>query len=722
MAGWIVKCIPFLIILQISSIWAQKQFTIEDIFGTSKFDTKTLSQVQWAPNSQAFTCYEKDEESGHRLIKLVNVARGEPSILISSDDIPDLSEPQREKRFTLPNYRWAPDGKSILLPNTHDLALVTLPDKALRQLTDDQDEERDPTFSPDSRYIAYLKDWNLHILSIQTGVETSLTKQGTEDLLVGRFDWVYEEEFGIRTGFEWSPDSKSIAYFQLDTSHEINFPIVDFIPVHNTVEYLKYPKAGERNAIVRIGVVSLQTKKTVWMDTGDQPDQYIPRIHWLPDGRHVAIQRLNRTQNKLDLILADVRTGKSRVILTDEDKNGWVDHPEKLFFLKSQPLFIWPSERSNWNHLYLYDTDGKKIRSLTSGNWNVVEVLHVDEANSWIYFIGTKASPLERQLYRVSLDGKRFERLSQEAGTHSVRMSEDGQYYLDVFSNIETPTRTTLHRTDGTVVRLIKESDIPALDGYALSLPEFLTIPTQDGFECNAYLMKPVDFDPARQYPVIVYTYGCPGTQVVLNSWRNGKGSLYNQLWLQNGYLVFGLDNRGMDNMGNDFKNGVYRDLSKGLEDQIAGVRYLKSLPFVDASRIGIRGWSGGGWMTCLAMTKGTGYFRAGVAVASVTDLRNYDTIWMERYMGLPDDNPEGYAESNVLNYAGDLEGSLLLIHGAADDNVHFSNTMQLVQALQDSGKTFEMMVYPNKKHSIRGQQTRVHLYQKMTDFFLKNL
>lgn len=714
--------IALVLLISVSCAWGQKRLTIEAICGASKFSPRTLGQVQWIPHTPAFTHFKSDSASGRVMIERIDAESGASSILIDSDAFPDLEPPRREKRFALPSYHWAPDGRSVLLPNTHDLVLIRLPEKTRVRLTDDQAEERDPAFSPDGETIAYLKNGNLHVFDLRRNREIPLTRHGTDALLIGRFDWVYEEEFHIRTGFAWSPDSRSIAFFELDTSPEPPTPIVDFLPLENTVTHIKYPKAGQPNAVVRIGVASLSSKKTVWMDTGGEPDSYIPRIHWLPDGRGLLIQRLNRLQNRLDLLLADARTGESRVILTEKDESGWVDFPEDILFLERTDRFLWLSERSGWSHLYLCGMDGNPVRVLTSGAWNVTEVEHIDETGGWVYFTATEAGPLERQLYRVPLNGGPAQRISSGPGAHSVQFSECGRYYLDVFSNVATPPRTSLHRPDGSLVRVVESGEIPELNGYALSPPEFLILKTDDGLRLNAFLMKPADFDPSRKYPVLVTTYGCPGTQVVRNAWSHGLGDLYHQFLLQNGFLVFGLDNRGMAQMGNDFKNLAYRDLSSGLEDQILGVRYLKNLPFVDSTRVGIWGWSGGGWMTCLAMTKGAGHFKAGAAVAPLTDLRNYDTIWMERYMGLPDGNPEGYAACNVLEHAGDLQGSLLLIHGAVDDNVHFANTMQLVHALQEAGKSFDLMVYPDKKHSIRGEKARIHLYKKMTDFFLKNL
>jgi dipeptidyl-peptidase-4 len=633
----------------------------------------------------------------------------------------------RQKRFTLPNYIWSPDGESILLPHESDLFLSDPETGVTRRLTQDSEEERDPVFSPDGKKLAYLKNDNLCRLYVATGREIQLTQHGGKDMLIGRFDWVYEEEFGIRTGFAWSPDARRIAYFELDQSPEPVFPVVDFEPVHNTVTPLRYPKAGDPNALVRIGVVSSDGGETGWMDLGSEKDIYIPRIIWFPDSRRLAVQRLNRKQNRLDLLEADAATGRTRVMLTETDPYGWVDVQEHPVFLKHKPGFLWLSQRDNWNHIYLYDDySSRESQPLTQGNWDVTQIVQVDEKSGYVYFMATEASVIERHLYRVRLDGTGFERLTRDPGTHDIQMAPGASFFIDVFSNVETPPRTALHRSDGRQMRVLEKGEIESLKRFRLPLPEFFYLNTDDGLRLNAFIMKPRDFDPDKKYPVLMNVYGVPvdlkGTQIVENNWYSGKGDLWHQMLLQKGYLIFAVENRGTAFLGDDFQNRVYGDLSKGLEDQVRAAKYLKTLPYVDSTRIGIWGASGGGYMTCLAMTKAAGIFKAGIAVSSVTDLSNYDTIWTERYMGLPEENPAGYRASNPLNFVPAYRGGLLLIHGASDDNVHLSNTMQLARRLQAADKPFSMMVYPNQGHGIHGAGYRAHSINLMTEFILKQL
>ena len=717
-------CAICVLFLSIPIGYPQKALTVEDIFGTDQYLPKELRNVQWSQEGDAFTYYEYESSIRRRLIKQYDLRTGKLTVLIDSDQVDVLRPESQEKRFVVPNYTPSPTGETILLPSRGDLYLYIIESGETKRLTDDPLEERDPRFSPDGKKIAYLKNHNLVILDLASGLETALTDQGTEDLLIGRFDWVYEEEFDIRTGFFWSPDSRFIAYFELNQTLEPEFPIVDFIPVYNRVQTMRYPKAGGQNGTVQIGVVSINDGKTIWMNTGRETDIYIPRIAWLNDSRHLAIQRLNRDQNRLDLLIGDVTTGESRLILTEEDPEGWVDYVKDWAFLKDNRHLIWPSERSNWNHLYLYDLQGNLIRQLTRGNWDVVKLIHVDETKEVVYFIGTEKSSIERHLYKIGLDGKEFQRLTEEEGWHDIAMSPDGANYLDVFSNITTPPRTALYQSSGRQVKMIESGEIEALKGILLGKVEFLTIITDDGLELNAFMIKPENFHPEHLYPVLVYTYGGPSSQRVENSWCMNRTTfyLYHQLMAQKGYIIFCVDNRGTGLKGNDFKNRVYRNIGLAVTDEIQGAKYLHTLQYVDSSRIGIWGWSGGGYMTCMAMTKGARYFKVGVAVAPLIDLRNYDTIWIERYMDQPQDNVNGYEESNPITHINQYQGGLLLIHGTADDNVHLSNTMQMAYALQNAGKAFDLMIYPGKLHDIEGYGTQVHLFHKITDYFLNNL
>jgi dipeptidyl-peptidase-4 len=708
-------------ILLLSSLaFGQKNLTVEDIYGTVKFAPKFLSSVQWIPGDKAFTYTER--ESGILKLFYHDIRTGKRILLLDSDKIPQLENPKREKRYTISNYIWSPDGKKILLPSGTDIYLYNVKTKTVTQLTDDSAEERDPTFSPDGKKIAYLKNWNLYVLDIASKIEKKLTTHGREDVLIGRFDWVYEEEFGIRTGFFWSPDSRKIAFFELNQAHETDFPVVDFIPVHNPPNLMKYPKSGDPNAVVWIGVVSADDGDIVWMDIGSNKDIYIPRIAWLNDSQQLAIQRLNRDQNKLYLLFGHVETGKTRLILTEYDPEGWVDPCDQWSFLKDNKHFVWSSERSNWRHLYLYTLDGVPVRQITDGNWAVTQLAGVDEKRKTITFVSTKKKDIERHIYIIDFDGKNLKRLSQEDGFHTINSSPDHQYYINIFSNYFTPPRTTLHRADGRLIRTLESGTIKALEEIELAAPNFFKVETEDGYTLNAMMIKPVDFDPQKKYPILVYNYPGPGAQRVQNNWYRGMGNLWHQMMTQKGYIIFTMDGRGSGFKGKAFKNILYRNMGRGITDQINGAKYLQTLSYVDPDRIGIWGWSGGGWGACMALTKGADYFKTGAAVASVTDFRNYDTIWTERYMGQPDDNPEGYAESNPITYVDNYKRGLLLIHGSSDDNVHLSNAMQLAYALQNARKPFQMMIYPRKDHSIRGSDTRIHLFNTITEFFLKNL
>jgi dipeptidyl-peptidase 4 len=701
--------------------FGQKALTVEDIYDSDKFSGPYLSAFEWRPDGKAFSYVHKDSATGRSALVLQEVTGGKQAVMIDSARSPVAFDGRREKRFSVPGYSWFPDSRRLLLDSQSDLYCYDTVDSSLTRLTADSLEKRDPAVSPDNRKIAYLKRNNLAVLDIASKKEKRLTKQGTDDVLVGRFDWVYEEEFSIRTGFAWSPDSKRIAYWELDATAEPRFPIVDFIPIRNEVEWMRYPKAGDSNATVRIGIVAADGGKTKWMDIGREKDIYIPRVQWMPGSNTLAIQRLNRKQNRLDLLFADPESGKSRVVLSETDSSGWVDCNDMVRFLKDG-RFVWGSERTGRMHLYLVSRDGTEVRPLTGGDWDVTDLCGVSEKENSVFFESTRQSVLERHLYRAPLSGGTAERLTPAEGTHSIQMSPDCGAYTDRFSSVGSAPQTALCRADGVNLRALLPGGIPALKEYRLAVPEFLTVRTADGLDLDAMLLKPADFDSARKYPVLIYTYGGPASHIVSNSWSDGMGDLWHQLMLQKGYLVFRLDNRGTFGHGNAFMNRVYRNMGEGASDQVEGVKFLRSLSYVDSNRIGIWGWSGGGWMTCLCLTKWAGWFKAGVAVAPVSDLRNYDTIWTERYMGKPQDNPLGYDESNPVRFVDRYRGGLLIAHGASDDNVHAANSMQLAFGLQNAGKPLQMMVFPRKHHGIEGKKAHVHLFRAMTDFLLNNL
>jgi dipeptidyl-peptidase-4 len=717
------------LLLLFSFVFAQekKRLTLEDIFASNALTPKSIQGVQWVPGEAAFTYLKAGDIYKH------DVVSGKETLVLAGKS---LALKAGNEPVQIAGCEWSSDRKYLLIAGNMrkiwrhstegQFFIYELATKKWRPLSGIAGPQRCAKFSPDGGKAGFVRFNNIFMVDLATGVETQLTTDGSDDIINGQFDWVYEEEFSIADGWRWSPDSKKIAFWRLDQARVKAFPLEDMMPLYPKIFWLKYPKAGEQNALVQIGVLSLETNQTKWMDLGEETDIYIPRIQWTPDPRILSIQRLNRLQNKLDLLFADVNSGATRVVLSDTDP-CWVDVTDDLIFLGERnpahrEQFIWTSERSGYRHAYLYDYNGRLIYPLTNGEWEITELHGVDETAGWLYFSGKKDSPIERHVYRISLDGKNFERLSQRSGWHSSNFSPDFKYVIGTFSDAQTPPQISLRKTDGALVRWLEKNESLPLAQYQLVYPKFLTVKTSDdGTLLNAWIMKPTNFDSTKKYPVIVYCYGGPGAQDVVNSW-GGRRYLWHQMMTEKGYLIFCIDGRGTGGRGKKFKNLAYGDLGKwSTHDQIEGAKYLASLPYVEASRIGIWGHSGGGYLTCMAMTKGAPYFKVGIARAPVTDFRLYDTIWTERYMGLPKDNEAGYKSTSVLTYVDRLQGKLLLVHGMADDNVHTQNTVQLQDALQAANKQFDAMYYHGRNHRISGGNTDLHLHTLMTEFFVKN-
>jgi len=531
-------------------------------------------------------------------------------------------------------------------------------------------------------------------------------------------DWVYPEELELGTAYWWSPDGKQIAYLQFDVSREPVFPQVDALAVRARLEPERYPVAGDPNADVRLGIVPATGGETRWVDLGETRDHLLARVAWAPDSRAVAVERLNRLQNRLDLMLADAATGTTRVALHEEDRY-WINVNDDLHFLKGGKQFLWGSERDGFHHLYLYSDEGKLIRQLTEGQWQVDTVVRIDETAGKVYFTSAEQSPIERQLYAVQLDGKHRERLTSEPGVHSISMSPDFSVFLDTASNLTSPPHRTIYAINGSKLGIFRDADRSQTDEYQILPSEIHKVKTPDGALLYGRVIKPAGFTAGRKYPVVVLVYGGPHAQVVQDAW---VGLNLAQVLAQRGFVFWELDNRGSSGRGHPFESVIFHNLGEHeLADQQAGIRYLDSLGFVDTARTAVHGTSYGGYMTLYAMTHAPGLFRAGIAGAPVTHWRNYDTIYTERYMGLPSENATGYERSSPLTSAGDLSGKLLLFHNLEDDNVHFQNTVQMIDALERAGKHFELMVYPQKAHGVTGP-LRKHLDETMVEFFEKNL
>ncbi|HRG59078.1 MAG TPA: S9 family peptidase [Bacteroidia bacterium] len=580
------------------------------------------------------------------------------------------------------------------------------------------------SFSPDSKNIAFVRNNNLYVVDLINNIELQITRDGEKNKIInGASDWVYEEEFAFDKAYEWSPDGKKIAYYRFDESEVKEFSMPTYGSLYPENSTFKYPKAGEKNAIVQILMYDLNSKKNIKANIGDELDQYIPRIKWTNNPTILSCQRLNRLQNKLDLLFVDASTGNSKIIL-NETSSAYIDVTNDLTFLKDNTGFIWSSELGGFNHLYHYDLNGKLINQITKGNWDIIAYKGYDEKSRTLYFTAAYSSSINKEVCKISLDGTNFKVLSEKKGYNEPYFSSTFEYFINAQSDANHPTIYSLLDKNGKQVRILEENMVlmNKLKGYELIEKEFFVIKTKDGFELNSWMIKPINFDAKKQYPVIFVIYGGPGKNTVVNSWE-GASYLWHQYLSQKGYIVVSVDNRGTEFKGEKFKKSTYGNLGMfETMDQIEAAQYFASLPYVDKSRIGIQGWSFGGYLSSLCITKGSEIFKSAIAVAPVTNWRYYDSIYTERFLGLPKDNAKGYDENSPINYTNQLKGNYLLIHGTADDNVHFQNSVEMVTALQKSNKQFDFMMYPDKNHGISGGNARLHIYTLMTDFILEKL
>jgi dipeptidyl-peptidase-4 len=726
-----VKAILLISIL-FSSAFAQnakKDFTVAEIYTANIFETKTLRKVHWSKNGKYFIFNEIDKNTGATNFVKFDLASGKKKLFLTGNI---RIEYDAQVRYQYKHNIWSPDEKYVLLTGTlrarrvktgGNFALLEVKSKKIRELTDTDKPQVNVKFSPDGKSIAFVRSNNLVLMDLKSGKETQLTYDGQEHVLNGHFDWVYEEEFSIIEGWQWSPDGNYIAYWQIDERRVPEFDIVQYNSLRLNWNRMRYPKAGDPNSIVKIGVVNIKTSKNVWMDIGTNDDIYIPRIKWLPYGNKLAILRLNRLQNKIEILTGDVTTGDTEVIFAETD-DKWLEVDDDLTFLKKSNQFLWTSEKDGYKHIYLYDMDGNLVRQVTKGAWEVRKIEAVDEKNHVIYFTATEKSPLENHLYRIDFDGNNFQRITKTPGWHSINFSPNFKTYLDTYSQINVPPKIGLFTNTGRLKKIIVENPLDILNEYRMSQYDFFTFETTEEVSLNGWMLKPPDFEENKKYPVLMYVYGGPGSQTVRNRW-GGKRHLWFQLLAQKEYIVVSVDNRGTGARGAAFKKITYKNLGNWeVRDQIEAAKYLASLPYVDKNRIGIFGWSYGGYMSSLSLFRGNEIFRTAVSVAPVTHWKFYDTIYTERYMQTPQLNPWGYENSTPLAFAKKLKGNLLLIHGTADDNVHFQNTVALVNELIALNKQFDVMFYPGRYHGIREvtKNTQEHIYTLMTNFLLEKL
>jgi len=595
----------------------------------------------------------------------------------------------------------------------------------------DKDKQQLATISPDGSKVAFVYENNIYVKDFISGKEIAVTTDGAKNKIInGAPDWVYEEEFSFNQAFYWSPDGKKIAFTRFDESRVKTFDMTMYAgmapKLENNVLYpenrqWKYPKAGDENSVVSVHIYDVQTAKTVKVDIGAETDIYIPRIRWTEYADQLAIIRLNRLQNKLEVLYANAGTGSTKIIYTDENKYYIGDETyDDLTFLKDGKHFIITSERDGYRHIYLYKADGALVKQLTKGNWDVTSFIGFDDRKKVCYYISSEESAITRQLYSVDMKGHK-KKLTTKEGTNRASFSTSYKYYINYFSSIKQPTYVTLHDSKGKLIRVLEDNKALSekVKEFGGVNKEFFKFKTSEGVELNGYMIKPPDFDKNKKYPVLMYQYSGPDSQSALNRWGFG----WDMLLAQKAYITVCVDGRGTGARGEEFRKMTYLQLGKyETIDQIETAKYIGTLPYIDAKRIGIWGWSYGGFETLLVMTKGADYFKAGIAVAPVTNWRYYDNIYTERFMRTPQENPDGYDDNSPINHVEKLKGKLLLVHGMGDDNVHVQNSVEISEALVQANKQFKQFYYTNRTHGIYGGNTRFHLYTMMTNFILENL
>ena len=720
-----------------------QDLTLARIFDSPDLSGPTLRQARLSPAGDrvAFLRGRPDDRETLDLWEY-NLALGQTRRLISADDV--LAEPvelspaeqARRERARISSlrgiveYRFSSDGRAVLFPLGGDIYLASLDESPIRvrQLTAGEAFDLDPRLSPDGTMLAFVRDQDLWVVDVEEGRSRALTESGEGPVSNGTAEFIAQEEMDRDTGYWWSPDGRHIAFLQTDASRIEPSRRYEVSGERITIVEQRYPYAGTENVSYRLGVVEIETGETRWIPLGEESDIYIPRVAWLPDASGIAFQRQTRDQKRLQLVLHELESGSQRT-LVEETSETWINLHHDLHFLSGMRAFVWSSERGGYRHLYLIGLDGDPVRPLTAGDWPVTELVSVDEDLGLLYFTAGVETPTEQHLYRQSLITETPEavtRVSRRSGWHSITFDDDGRRYLDLFSSTAQPPQLSLHSADGERLSWLIENRIDLDHPYAPFAAshrptEFGTVSAEDGQPLHYRIIRPADFDPELRYPVFLHVYGGPTSRMVKNRW--GRRHLVHQYMAQSGYAVFSIDNRGIAGQGVAFQAPAYRKLGRiEVVDQLTGVDFLKTLPWVDADRIGVFGWSYGGYMTLMMLMQHPGTFAAGAAVAPVTDWALYDTHYTERYLGMPR-TPEGqptdaYRLADVLTYAGNLADPLLLIHGMADDNVLFTHSTMLMQRLQAEAIDFDLMTYPGEKHAISGEGQRLHVYRQIDRFF----
>lgn len=702
-------------LLSAVSVSAQQKITLEEIWGGA-FRTQGMQELQAMKNTNEYTVLNRNS------IDLYDFATLEKKKTLFST-----------KEFSIDSYTFDQSENKILIASnseyiyrhsfTADFYVYDISTQKLQKITEKQIQE--PLFSPDGKKVAYAFENNLYIYDLEAQTDIQITTDGKKNHVInGITDWVYEEEFAFVRAFEWSKSGDKIAYLKFDESQVPEFSMDIYNSGLYPAQYVfKYPKAGEKNSEVSLHMYDVNQKTTQQIALGNYQDFYIPRIKWTNDNNYLSVQVMNRHQNNLDLHFVDARTGTTKIVLNEKDKY-YIDITDNLTFLDDNS-FIWTSEKDGFNHIYHYDKNGKLLNQVTKGNWEVTDYYGYDAKTKKIFYQSVENGSINRDVYAIGLNGKNKVRLSSETGTNKATFSPNYQYFINSYSSATQPPKYTLVETKTKKqLKIIVENSalLKKLSKYDLPEKEFFVLKTEGGQELNAWMIKPKNFDPSMKYPVLMHQYSGPGSQQVDNAWHS-MDDYFHFLLTQEGYIVVTVDGRGTGYRGAEFKKCTYKELGKyEVEDQIDAAKTIGNYPYVDKNRIGIWGWSFGGFMSSNCILKGNDVFSLAVAVAPVTSWRFYDTIYTERYMQTPQENPSGYDDNSPIFFADRLKGDFLLIHGSADDNVHVQNTMLMVEALVRANKQFDWAIYPDRNHGIYGGPTRLQLYTKIKNFIVEKL
>lgn len=716
-----------------------KEIVLDDVYRSGKFYPRMVRGMNSMNDGKHYTVLEKDS-----LVEYSYKTGDKTRVIVGGDQ---LIPQGAEDPIRIRNYTFSDDEQKLLIATETEsiyrrsskshFYVYDFEDQSLKPFTDKEKGKVNlAAFSPDAQKVAFVRNNNLFVTNLETAEEKAITTDGLDRHIInGTTDWVYEEEFSIVKGFFWSPDGENIAYMRFDESDVKEYWLTMYGDLYPGEHKYKYPKAGEDNSITDVYIYNVESANKIKVDLSETDYEYIPRIRWTQNPKELAVFVMNRYQNKLQILGIDAKSGKSRKIYSEKNKYYLeIESYDDMKFLDDGEHLVLKSVQDGYMHIYMYDLAGNKINQITQGKWEVTAIEGIDDKEAELYFTSTENSPLQRHLYRIKFNGKGKKQITERDGVNSVSFSDSYDYYINRWSDVNTPYYISVHKGNGKELRMLKDNEKLKQTGkeYGFSKTEFFTFshdsiggdvyPFKDKVTLNGYMIKPPDFDPAKEYPVFMYVYGGPGSQLVMDRWN--YRSAWFQMLAQKGYIIVCVDNRGTNGRGEEFKKMTYLELGKyETIDQIEAAKYLAGLDYVDGDRIGMFGWSYGGFMTSLCMTRGADYFKTGIAVSPVTNWRYYDNIYTERFMRTPQENPDGYDLNSPINHAEKLQGNFLIVHGTADDNVHPQNSWDFITALVAADREFEMQMYVNSNHGIyTGRNTTYHLYDRLTNFILENL